>query len=51
MNTLNGLAVDIECCQLKVKFELNSVIFRGLINGKESKAASLPKTIFSDFNF
>ena len=27
----------------KVKFELNSVIFRGLINGKEGKAAALPK--------
>ena len=38
MNTLDGLAVDIECCQLKVKFELNSVIFRGLIDDKEGNA-------------
>ena len=46
MNTLGGLAVDIECYQLKVKFELNSVIFRGLINDKKGKA--LPK--FLDVN-
>ena len=26
VNTLDGLAVDIECYQLKVKFELNSII-------------------------
>ena len=41
MNTLDGLAVDIECYQLKVNFELNSVIFNGLINGKEGMAAAL----------
>ena len=43
MNPLEGRALDIECYQLKVKFELNSVIFRGLINDKEGKAAALPK--------
>ena len=43
MNTLDGRALDIECYQLKFKFELNSVIFRGFINSKEGKAAALPK--------